>query len=93
MWNGIDSPLGITANSKGGTLVNERVGNIIRFDANGQRHKLVAQNELNALRCIAVDDDDNSCCIDEDNNKILTYVIRMGVMLKYTKSSRRIVLE
>ena len=72
MWNGVDSPLGITANSKGDILITERVGNIIKFDANGQRHKLVTQNELKALRCIAVDDEDNIYCIDEKSNKILT---------------------
>ena len=72
VWDGIKNPLGITANSKGDILVAERGGNIIKFDANGQRHKLVAQNELKALRCIAVDDEDNIYCIDENNNKILT---------------------
>ena len=72
VWDGLKGPLGITANSKGDILVTERVGNIIKFDANGQRHKLVAQNELNASRSIAVDDEDNIYCIDETNNKILT---------------------
>ena len=72
VWDGVKSPFGITANSKGDILVAERVGNIIKFDANGQRHKLVAQNELKALRCIAVDDEDNIYCIDDNNNKILT---------------------
>ena len=72
VWDGLHHPLGITANSKGDILVTESVGNIIKFDANGQRHKLVAQNELKALRCIAVDDEDNIYCIDENNNKILT---------------------
>ena len=72
VWDGVKSPFGITANSKGDILVAEKVGNIIKFDANGQRHKLVAQNELKALRCIAVDDEDNIYCIDDNNNKILT---------------------
>ena len=72
VWNGVKSPLGITANSKGDILVSEKVGNIIKFDVNGQRHKLVAQNELKGLRCIAVDDEDNIYCINEENNKILT---------------------
>ena len=72
VWDGVYCPLGITANSKGDILVTEKIGNIIKFDANGQRHKLVAQNELTALRCIAVDDEDNIYCIDEDNNKIMT---------------------
>ena len=72
VWDGLDNPVGITANSKGDILVTELAGNIIKFDANGQRHKLVAQNELTALRCIAVDDEDNIYCIDEENNKILT---------------------
>ena len=72
VWDGVSKPLGITANSKGDILVAERRGNIIKFDANGQRHKLVAQNELTTLNCIAVDDEDNIYCIDEGNNKILT---------------------
>ena len=71
VWDGIKNPLGITANSKGDILVTEK-GNIIKFDANGQRHELVVQNELKALRCIAVDDEDNIYCIDDNNNKILT---------------------
>ena len=72
VWDGLSKPLGITANSKGDILVAEFAGNIIKFDANGQRHKLVAQNELDALFCIAVDDKDNICCIDQVSNKILT---------------------
>ena len=72
VWDGIKNPHGITVNSKGDILVAEIVGNIIKFDANGQRHKLVAQNELKALLCIAVDDEDNIYCIDQANNKILT---------------------
>ena len=72
VWDGVSKPLGITANSKGDILVTEKVGNIIKFDANGQRYKLVARNELKALRCIAVDDEDIIYCIDEDNNKIMT---------------------
>ena len=72
VWDGIDYPHGITANSKGDILVTERVGNIIKFDANGQGHKLVAQNDLKALGCIAVDNEDNSYCIDKNNNNILT---------------------
>ena len=72
VWNGIDGPLGITANSKGDILVTEKLRNIIKFDANGLRHKLVAQKKLKELRCIAVDGEDNICCIDQVCNKILT---------------------
>ena len=72
VWDGVYNPVGITANSKGDILVTEIAGNIIKFDANGQRHKLVAQNELKTLRCIAVDNEDNIYCIDNNNNKILT---------------------
>ena len=72
VWDGVVNPFGITANSKRDILVTEIAGNIIKFDANGQRHKLVMQNELKALRCIAVDDEDNIYCIDEKSNKILT---------------------
>ena len=72
VWNGIDGPHGITANSKGDILVIEKLRNIINFDANGLRHKLVAQKKLKALRCIAIDDEDNICCIDQVCNKILT---------------------
>ena len=72
VWDGVNIPLGITANSKGDILVAELAGNIIKFDANGQRHKLVTQNELKTLLCIAVDDEDNIYCIDQSNNKILT---------------------
>ena len=46
VWDGLHHPVGVTANSKGDILVTELAGNIIKFDANGQRHKLVAQNEL-----------------------------------------------
>ena len=72
VWDGLDSPVGITANSKGDILVTEVTGSIIKFDVNGRRHKLVAQNDLKALRCIAVDDEDNIYCIDTSNNNILT---------------------
>ena len=72
VWDGTKNPLGITANSKGDILVAEIGGNIIKFDVNGQRHQLVAQNKLKALRCIAVDDEDNIYCIDDSSNKILT---------------------
>ena len=72
VWGGVYYPVGITANSKGDILVTELAGNIIKFDANGQRHKLVAQKELKALHSIAVDDEDNIYCIDSSNNKILT---------------------
>ena len=72
VWGGVYYPVGVTANSKGDILVTELAGNIIKFDANGQRHKLVAQKELKALHCIAVDDEDNIYCIDSSNNKILT---------------------
>ena len=72
VWDGVSNPFGITANSKGDILVAEFTGNIIKFDANGQRHKLVAQKELTALFCIATDDEDNIYCIDQANNKIIT---------------------
>ena len=72
VWDGLKGPVGITANSKGDILVTELVGNIIKFDANGQRHELVAKNDLEKLHCIATDDEDHIYCIDENSNKILT---------------------
>ena len=72
VWNQVSRPIGITANSKGELLVAESQGNIIKFGADGKREKLVTQNKLMTLRCIAVDDEDYIYCIDETNNKILT---------------------
>ena len=72
VWEDVSCPSGITANSKGDILVTEKKGNIIKFDSNGKKERLVAQNELTALRCIQLDDEDNMYCIDQENNKILT---------------------
>ena len=70
---GVSRPSGITENSRGDVLSTEKnSGNIIKFDVNGKREKLVTQNELNLLSGIAVDDEDNIYCIDGDSNKILT---------------------
>ena len=72
VWEGVTIPSGITVNSKGDILVTEKKGNIIKFDSNGKKERLAAQNELTALRCIQLDDEDNIYCIDQENNKILT---------------------
>ena len=72
VWEGVSLPSGITANSKGDILVTEKEGNIVKFDSNGKKEKLIAQNELTSLRCIQLDDEENIYCIDRDNNKILT---------------------
>ena len=72
VWSGISGPDDITKNSRGDLLAIERSRSIIKFDVNGKREKLVTQNELKALRGIAVDDEDNIYCIDENSNKILT---------------------
>ena len=70
---GVSRPSGITENSRGDLLAIERSsGSIIKFDVNGKREKLITQNEVKRLHCIAVDDEDNIYCIDEQSNKILT---------------------
>ena len=96
VWDGVVNPVGITANSKGDILVAELAGNIIKFDANGQRHELVTQKDLNVL-CIAVDDEDNIYCIDQANNKILTCDKNGGNVkvheVKANKGSGRIALS
>ena len=71
VWNGVTNPFGIRANSKGELLVTEFGANIVKFDANGKKEKLVTQKEF-MLRCIAVDDEDNIYCTNQSNNKILT---------------------
>ena len=72
VWSGASRPSGITINSEGDLLVTEQSGSIIKFDINGKREKLVTQNKVKEIRCIAVDDEDNIYCIDEVSNKILT---------------------
>ena len=72
VWRDVSRPGGITENSRGDLLVTEQNGSITKFDVNGKREKLVTQNELKSLFCIAVDDEDNMYCIDEFSNKILT---------------------
>ena len=73
VWGGVSEASGITENSKGDLLaIEQSSGSIIKFDDNGKREKLITQNELKALQCIAVDDEDNIYCIDGDSNKILT---------------------
>ena len=73
VWDGVSEPGSITGNSRGDFLVTEDESrSIFKFDVNGKREKLITQNKLKALRCIAVDDEDNIYCIDEDSNKILT---------------------
>ena len=73
MWGDVSKPGGITENSRGDLLATEQSsGSIIKFDVNGKREKLVTQNEVKQLHCIAVDDEDNIYCIDEASNKILT---------------------
>ena len=64
-------PTGITVNSVGEIVVTEQSGNIIKFDAEGNRRTLVEQNRVNTLRKVAVDDEDNIYCIDNASNKIL----------------------
>ena len=73
-WNGIRTPYGITANSKGEILVSLYEGstNIVKYDAEGKRVDLVEKSGLVKPRGIACDDEDNIYCIDEDSNKILT---------------------
>ena len=72
IWKGVTKPFGIRANSKGELLVTEYGANIVKFDTNGKKEKLVAQKELTHLCCIAVDNEDNIYCINGNNNKILT---------------------
>ena len=73
VWSGIYQPNSITGNSRGDLVATEQSsGSIIKFDVNGKREKLITQNKLKNLDCIAVDDEDNIYCIDEDSNKILT---------------------
>ena len=74
VWDGESEPTSITGNSRGDLLATEwSSGSIIKFDVNGKKEKLVTKTELQALRCIAVDDEDNIYCIDGDSNKILIY--------------------
>ena len=72
VWSGVSRPNGITENSRGDLLITEQSGSIIKFDINGKREKLVTQNKVKEIHCIAVDDKDNIYCIDGDSNKILT---------------------
>ena len=71
VWTNLTWPTGITVNSVGEILVSEQDGNIIKFDAEGNRRTLVEQNRLNTLRKVAVDDEDNIYCIDSGSNRIL----------------------
>ena len=71
VWTNITNPTGITVNSVGDILVSEVIGNIIKFDTEGNRRTLVEQNRVSYLRKIAVDDEDNIYCIDRNSNRIL----------------------
>ena len=70
VWTNLTTPTGITVNSVGEILVSEWSGNIIKFDAEGNRRTLVAQDKVK-LRKIAVDDEDNIYCIEQTSNRIL----------------------
>ena len=84
VWGDLTYPIGITANSKGEVLVIEQGGNIIKFDVNGRREKLVTQNELKALHYIAPNDEDGICCIDVDSDKMLMCDINGGNVQRHT---------
>ena len=71
VWTNLTKPTGITVNSVGEILVSESRGNIIKFDAEGNRRTLVEQNRVNTLRKVAMDDEDNIYCIDNVSNRIL----------------------
>ena len=49
IWKGVTKPCGIRANSKGELLVTEYGANIMKFDTNGKKEKLVTQKELTQL--------------------------------------------
>ena len=71
VWTNLTIPTGITVNSVGDILVSEWSGNIIKFDAEGNRTVLVWQNRVEQLCKIEVDDKDNVYCIDNNSNEIL----------------------
>ena len=70
VWYNLTMPTGITVNSVGDILVSEQRGNIIKFDAEGNRRTLVKQSTAKQFRKIAVDDEDNIYCIVEGFNRI-----------------------
>ena len=72
MWTNLTWPTGITVNSAGEILVSEHTGNIIKFDTEGNRRRLLNYRRLDYyLRKIAVDDENNIYCIEETSNRIL----------------------
>ena len=71
VWTSLAWPTGITVNSVGEILVSESIGNIIKFDTEGNRRTLVEQKRVNTLCMIAMDGEDNIYCIDINSNKIL----------------------
>ena len=72
VWRNLTLPTGITVNSVGEILVSEYyIGNIIKFNTEGNRRTLVEQNRVKDLSMIAVDDENNIYCIEENSNRIL----------------------
>ena len=71
VWTKLTWPTGITVNSVGEILVSEWIGNIIKFDTEGNRRTLVKQGRVNNLTKIAVGDEDNIYCIKQTSTTIL----------------------
>ena len=92
VWTNLALPTGITVNSVGEILVSEKMGNIIKFDTEGNRRTLVEQNRIN-LRHITVDDEDNIYCIDNNSNRLLICDQNGGNIqvqeVKYVKKGQR----
>ena len=70
VWTNLTWPTGITVNSVGDILISDMHGNIVKFDAEGNRRTLVEQNGSRTLWKIEVDDK-NIYCIDYSSNTIL----------------------